>query len=426
MKRIAAATAAFCIAALCARTATASEPGVTSVSMLKYDVGGQALSMAGAMTASADDVYAMYYNPAGLALLRSPELSGMFQSGIMDTRMGFFGGALPLAVPGITGNGEATLGVGLLYSDNGMLDWYATNSDGSMAQNGTGVNAGGDTVLNLTYAEKIGTSQETLGRHYDRTTLTLDQYIGASGKFISSKLPDTNASMVSATAFAGDLGYRVDAREWNTSLGLSVMNLGTKITYKDVANDLPLSMRGGLAWHYIFDSGKTLGLSSDVLYYEKEQATSVLLGTDFALDKFASLRAGYKLLADSGGLTAGLGMRLDNVAMDFGFAFNNEIGNTCQFDLRYRFGRDKDYVYKPKRDARIVDIDAQSADETTPAPQPKAVKKAKSRADTSGNEYYQDEGDSDSSAKTPPPAKKKSSSSSTTKQQNPDDGVMLY
>ena len=102
--------AALCaLLALCGRQAVASDPGTTSVSMLKYDVGGQGLAMGGAMTAIASDVYASNYNPAGIAMVRSPEMSAMFQSGVMDTRMGFFGFAFPLATGGLSGNNQAAL-----------------------------------------------------------------------------------------------------------------------------------------------------------------------------------------------------------------------------------------------------------------------------------------------------------------------------
>ena len=49
--------------------------GVTGMDFLKIGTGARQAGMGGASAALADDIYSMYYNPAGLALLEKNEVS---------------------------------------------------------------------------------------------------------------------------------------------------------------------------------------------------------------------------------------------------------------------------------------------------------------------------------------------------------------
>src|SRR5258706_11405381 len=51
----------------------ASDPGTTAANFLKLGVGPRAVAMGEAQVGLADDVYATYWNPAGLAQLQNRE-----------------------------------------------------------------------------------------------------------------------------------------------------------------------------------------------------------------------------------------------------------------------------------------------------------------------------------------------------------------
>src|SRR5664279_5564405 len=68
MKRL----ALFLVFAL-ATTAHAAGPGTTSANFLDLGIGPRAVAMGEAQVGLADDVYATYWNPAGLAQLQNSE-----------------------------------------------------------------------------------------------------------------------------------------------------------------------------------------------------------------------------------------------------------------------------------------------------------------------------------------------------------------
>src|ERR1700746_652257 len=62
------------------RAAYAADPGTTSANFLKLGIGPRAVAMGNAQVGLADDVYATYWNPAGLARLES------FEAGFSDNQ----------------------------------------------------------------------------------------------------------------------------------------------------------------------------------------------------------------------------------------------------------------------------------------------------------------------------------------------------
>src|SRR4029077_5172701 len=56
-----------------AGVAQSSDPGTTAANFLKLGVGPRAIAMGNAQVGLANDVYATYWNPAGLARLETPE-----------------------------------------------------------------------------------------------------------------------------------------------------------------------------------------------------------------------------------------------------------------------------------------------------------------------------------------------------------------
>src|SRR5207302_10246043 len=54
-----------------------NQVGTSGAAFLKIGPGARPAAMGEAFTGVADDIHAIYWNPAGLATLRSPELTGM-------------------------------------------------------------------------------------------------------------------------------------------------------------------------------------------------------------------------------------------------------------------------------------------------------------------------------------------------------------
>src|SRR5438309_11866769 len=64
--------------------AAASDAGTTAANFLKLGIGPRAIAMGEAQVGLADDVYAAYWNPAGLAQLQSPEAGFVHTEYVQD------------------------------------------------------------------------------------------------------------------------------------------------------------------------------------------------------------------------------------------------------------------------------------------------------------------------------------------------------
>ena len=90
-------TLAFLTPGLSAQSLTKS--GTTAAQFLKIDVGPRAIAMGGAFTATANDISAIYWNPAGLASNLSGEAFFNHTDWFLDIAMEYAGVAIH--VPGI-------------------------------------------------------------------------------------------------------------------------------------------------------------------------------------------------------------------------------------------------------------------------------------------------------------------------------------
>src|SRR5258706_15883429 len=69
--------------------AAASDPGTTAANFLKLGIGPRAIAMGNAQVGLANDVYATYWNPAGLADLETPEAGFVQNQYIQDVSEGY-------------------------------------------------------------------------------------------------------------------------------------------------------------------------------------------------------------------------------------------------------------------------------------------------------------------------------------------------
>ena len=306
-------------------------PGTTAITALKFDMGPRAAALGGAYTAIAEGNYAVWYNPAGLGMMRNMEAAGSFKSNVQDTKNQFFGFLLPIPATGLANNEKPVLALSLYMSKNGDMEWNKLNSDGTPAFTGRSVSAGGDSVYVLSYGENVYT--------HNLTSISVRHNIGFSGKMIRTELPAPDGSMPSATAFAADVGYLGVIPETKTSFGFSAMNVGGKIKYISVSDPLPLTLRAGVA-QKVGTQSFSAQISADMIRYVYEELSRARLGVELALHNFY-LRGGYKFMQDTAETTFGGGVNFMNFSFDLGVETGNELGSSFQAGLSYRFGKDK-------------------------------------------------------------------------------------
>lgn len=306
-----------------AASAASSAAGTSGAQFLKLGAGARAGAMADAFTAIADDAFAAYYNPAGLARLEKAQLGGahsaLFQ-GVSYQSLAFvvpFGRADGRERIETASNHHA-LGLSIYYLGVGDLERRTGDST-----NPVGTFNSADTAYALSYAYSPN----------DRLSL------GLTGKYISQSIDSYRGS-----AMAADLGllYRVNPHtERPITLGASVRHIGNRIGYVPSETDpLPTTVVFGAA--AALNKSFTLDLDFGKA---RDSDAYVALGAEgkhnLSEGVAGAFRAGFtSSRRDNGGLsgiTAGAGLSFQKASFDFAWIPFGSLGDAFRFSLLVKF-----------------------------------------------------------------------------------------
>ncbi len=290
--------------------ARAGSAGSDSGASLETGIGGRGTAMGDAQTAAVDDVTSLYWNPAGLDLLRQDEVAFMHDSSFLGVSQNVLYYAHPTEAKGTFGAGFSMMSVGDIagYDDQGTA---------------TGSLSASDTLLTFSWA-----------RPWEEAPLLPGLQTGASLKFLEKKLGNDSAS-----AYMTDLGLLYEAKEGffqRLRTGFVIQNLGTGITFVSEKSNLPLAMK--LGWAYPF-FGNNLIAALDLVDSSNEK-THVNMGLDYRLWDVVAFRLGYTGRHDlSSGITYGLRLGNERLHLDYSFVPFGALGDTHRLTLGVRFGR---------------------------------------------------------------------------------------
>ncbi len=296
--------------------AQAADPGTTAANFLNVGIGPRAIAMGEAQVGLADDVYATYWNPAGLAQLETPEAGFTHNEYFQGISQQFAAYAHPTTKRGTFAGSFSFLNIG-------KFDGY----DAAGQPNGQ-VGAS-DSALALSYA---------LPLLRDRR-MESDLSIGFTGKWIQERL-DT----VTASAYAMDSGLLfAPGKKWGKTfeglkLGLAARNLGTSMKFDEESFTLPRSLTAGMSWTGIW-LGEAITLAVDG-QQPNDGPRTVGVGVELTTLQMLIVRGGYTTRGDVGnGLRAGAGLRFKTLQLDYAFAGLGVLGNAHRIGLTFRFGR---------------------------------------------------------------------------------------
>jgi len=321
----------------------AAGPGTSAAGFLKLGVGARAVGMGESFTAVADDVNALYWNPAGIGRLSRQELTASHAVWFQDINYDFFGLAMPLSHASageMFVNGDRTSTAGGLPGVLGISATYLY-LDGIERRTGNTADPDGyfgadDMQVSLSYAAPIAR-------------------LAGSGHITSGvtvKVVRQQIDSVRAQAYAADFGLLAQTGIW--SIGCVVQNLGTRIRFIERYYPLPLTYTAGVACRLMDGS---LCLAADVSK-PNDNDINYHIGTEYWVGGIVAMRAGYQqrdalsrsalvgkglgasadnTLARLTGMMAGAGFRLFNYGVDYAFVPYGELGSTHRVTLGIKF-----------------------------------------------------------------------------------------
>jgi hypothetical protein len=291
-------------------------------------VGARAAGMGGAYSALADDITALYWNPAGIARIGNGiNVGATYTRWFGDIAHNFVGAVLPISE-------KYRAGVSMTFVDYGSLRKSTIDKD----YNAGTFNAN-DLAIGLTLA----------GALTDRFSF------GVTARYIHNAILDLSADGISFDA--GSL-YQTDFYNMKISLDLSNLGpdrgfqgnslallannpslnvVGRALDTRLVTSDfpIPLTFRIGVATD-IFQNkieGQKLNVAVDFATHS-DNAETFNLGGEYLWNDLVALRAGYAFNQDQLGFAGGLGVRYKSE--DFNGNIDYAISPTRTFGLIHR------------------------------------------------------------------------------------------
>ena len=294
-----------CIPVAADNTDIHENAGTRAMTFLKIGVGAKAMGMGESQVAASDNLYASYWNPAGLARLQKPQLALMHNEWFADINHEFVGVALPLGSIGTVGASASYLSFGELQG---------RDRDG----NETTIFRPYDLAMIFSYARGFGNSFA----------------LGANAKFLREQIADETG-----TGVAFDFGALYTFPDMPLSLGVNAQHLGPRVTFIEEAFGLPVTIRFGAAYKLW---NEALVLTSDVIH-PTDNDIAIGVGAGYTIGNILQLRTGYKHqlggndLGTISGLTSGFGLTLRQFQIDYALVPFGVLGLTHRFSLVANF-----------------------------------------------------------------------------------------
>jgi len=326
---------------------TFTKVGFTGASFLKLNTSARVQGMGGAFTAVADDINALFINPAGLKGLKETAFLANYTDWIGDFTYSYFAYAMPMPY--------GAVGIQVGYMNYGSFEETTLDNP-----DGTG--------------NKLSASGSFVGVSYVRA-LTDKLGVGITLKVIREAI-----ARESATGAAVDIGTHYNTGFKNLRIAMAIHNFGTDMSFK--GPDLDIS---GIPeeWSSLYNYGGTplpttfktapyklplyfrLGLATDLVNVPLHRFTvdldvvhpndgneKVMLGMEYAFDNMLFLRGGYRLDPDrtydewdnktyTFGLSGGIGLKIgfgpSRIGVDYAIYDNGRLGLNHYITLSYSF-----------------------------------------------------------------------------------------
>lgn len=276
---------------------------------LRMGVGARALGMGGAHVAVANDATAAYWNPAGLANLKSKEISLMYSKLSLDRGYNFINYVHPL-------NNDKCVGISWInFSVRELEEWI---KEGDVHKY-IGKFKDLENALMLSYAYKTSFVLFTI--------LNVELSIGANLKYLDQRfvglqrIKDYVNYEPKAYGISTDLGLLLGNINENTySIGIVLQDIGGVLKWDSGRKDrLPLVIKIGNAWSLL---NNKLIIAADIEKVTRNIGTKLHLGAEYKIIKNFKIRAGVNDSHPSLGIGVVLPISNFIVSLDYAFGWD--------------------------------------------------------------------------------------------------------
>jgi len=308
------------------RFASASEDAGSAGAFMRYGTSARSLSLGNAVAGICDDVATSYWNPAGLAGLRTMEITGMGATLFEDTQYGFLALGMPTERWG-------TFSLGATLTRSGEFERADLTGD-----------------LGETFSEREGIFQLGYANGGHRWTY------GVTLKHVSQDIGGSKGS-----GLGMDVGLYFRPHR-NLSFGASAQNIvQPTITLEIDEEKLARSVRGGMALRFF---NNRLLVMSDLVKTEYMDL-SLRTGLEVWPLRSMALRGGFDSEREM--WSVGAGLRWENWQFDYAFldtdlGAQNVISATLRFGVPYGVKMHRDRaLFSPSGTDRDVTFEIQTA-----------------------------------------------------------------
>ncbi len=279
--------------------------GGVGCDFLRINPHAKSASMSNSYSAIGGDVNSIYFNPAGLMLVKAPVISITHFSSFGDTNYEYFCGVYPFGSIG-------TMGFGILYNYTFSFVEY---------------DEFGDEAGNIDNRDVTA----TISYSYAFVPFFL---AGINLKYFNSLL-----YKYSKTGFAGDIGTLIIIGKNPDIFGaIVIQNLGFQTAYIDVVDEMPVNIKAGLGCKFDLFGNTMITITLDTnRLMTKDELPTLDIGGDLCFQKFLSIRAGIGLRHDAERFSFGFGINLQDVRFSYAYQPFDFLGDTHRITLDIEF-----------------------------------------------------------------------------------------
>ncbi|MBI2952189.1 PorV/PorQ family protein [bacterium] len=288
--------------------------GASGLAFLKVAQGARPAAMGDAFTAVADDINAMFWNPAGLVYIPNREIVFSYNRWVVDSK--FYSGAFAISTD------RGTFGISFVQFTPQTIEETTP-----FAPAGTGRKlAAGDMAIGFAYAKKL-TDRFSLGGHFRYIQETLDKDKISTvdvnlGTLFYTGFRSSRIAMTIRNFGKNESVYNVsERREGETFLAPMVFTTTIAMEFygkKQDPNHLTVSFENVFAIDY---------------------DNRAHLGAELWLANTLALRGGYKFNYDTDGFSGGVGIKREagkrKITVDFAYT---DMGKQLEPALRFSVG----------------------------------------------------------------------------------------